>query len=313
MKNKKAFEMNFAWIFSIIVGAAILFLAIYAASQVIKTERYKIDTQTATKLSILLDPLETSLESGISEVVRFSSETRIYNDKCYTYGNFGEQSIGVSVSSGVGEKWQKPAYGEPQHNKYIFSNSIEQGEEFVVFSKALKLPFKVSDLIFFSGKEYCFVQSPGEIKSELQGLGLTNINFTETKSNCPENSEKVCFTGSGCDISVYSDYEFETGHVDKGGKSLYYTGPLIYGTFFSSPEVYECNVKRLLNRLINLCFIYKDKIEILERKDCSSLLDSHLNEMINLARNGTSQDLLLIQEKAQEIERIDNTAECRIF
>ena len=63
MKNKKALEMSFAWIFAIIAGIVILFLAIYATSQFIKTRRYEIDIQTAAKLAILLDPLETSLEA----------------------------------------------------------------------------------------------------------------------------------------------------------------------------------------------------------------------------------------------------------
>ena len=314
MKNKKAFEMSFAWIFAIIAGIAILFLAIYATSQFIKTRRYEIDIQTAAKLAILLDPLETSLEAGKSSVIGFSSEARIYNDKCKDYGNFGEQKIGVTVNSGVGGKWQEPAYSKPFYNKYIFSDEIEQNKEFYVFSKPLKMPFKISDLIFFSGQEYCFIMSPGDIEDELQDLNIKNAHFTDKKSNCSENSKKVCFgQSSGCDIAVYgSGYEFESGYVAKEGKNLYYVGPLIYGAIFSSPEVYECNVKRLMLRLVNLCLIYKDKIEILEKKECNSLLDSHLNELINLARTDSPQ-LSAVKDKADEIDIINNAAVCKVF
>ncbi len=314
MKDKKAFEMNFAWIFSIIAGSAILFLAIYAASQIIETQGGEIDTKTSAKLSILLDPLETSLEEGKSSVISFSSETRIYNDKCYTYGNFGEQSIGVVSKEGLRGKWSAPSYAKPQYNKYIFSEEIEQNEEFYVFSQPFKMPFKVSDLIFILGQDYCFIQAPEKIKDDLEGLGIKNAQFTDKKENCSENSQKVCFSSSaGCDIAVYSDnYEFDSGYVNKKGKTLYYAGPLIYGTIFSSPEVYECNVKRLMLRLVNLCLMYKDKIEMLERKECSSVLDSHLTEMINLASSNSSQ-LVVIQEKAEEIEMINNAAVCKIF
>ncbi len=314
MKNKKAFEMSFAWIFSIIAGIAILFIAIYATTQFIETRKYEMDIQTALKMAILLDPLETSLESGKSSIISFSSETRIYNDKCYTYGNFGEQSIGISEKSGVGKQWPEPAYGKPQYNKYIFSNSVEEGKEFSVFTKPFNMPFKVSDLIFLPGKKYCFVHAPNDIKDELESLNLKNLHFTDKKSNCSQESKTVCFSTSGCKINVYgNDYEFSSGFVSKEGKSLYYTGPLIYAAIFSSPEVYECNVKRLMLRLANLCLVYKDEIKILESKGCSSLLDSHLSEMISLTNLNSSQNLLLIQEKADEIEQINNAAVCKVF
>lgn len=261
IKDKKGLEMSFAWLFAIIAGIAILFIAIYATSQFIKTRRTEIDAQTTTKLAILLDPLETSLESGKSSLLSFDSETRVYN-KCASYGNFGEQSIGIAKSSRLGEKWQKPAYGKPQYNKYIFSQDVEQAKDFSVFVKPLNLPFKVSDLIIFSGQEYCFVQSPEETKDELQDLGIKNVYFTDRKNNCSETSKKVCFlSSSGCDISVYGDTavyggssDFSSGYVKNQGKTLYYTDDLMYAAIFSSPDIYECNVKRLMLRLVNLDF-----------------------------------------------------------
>lgn len=316
IEDKKGFEMSFAWLFAIIAGIAILFIAIYATSQFIKTRRTEIDVQTTAKLSILLDPLETSLEEGKSSLLSFNSETRIHNDKCYTYGNFGEQSIGISVSSGVGEKWQLPSYGKPQKNKYIFSDSLEENKEFSVFSKPFKMPFKISDLIIFSGQEYCLVQSPGEIKDELESLNIKNVNFTNIKSECHENSKKICFGQSaGCDIAVYGDnYDFSSGYVSKEGENMYYVDSLVYTALFSSPEVYECNVKRLMLRLANLCLVYKDKIKILEKKDCSSLLDRDLIELSNLASSlNSSRSLLLVQEKAQEIGQINEAAECKLY
>jgi hypothetical protein len=59
--NKQGIEMGFSWIFAIIVGVVILFLAIYTTTRIIGTSRYELDTETAKKISILIDPLETSL------------------------------------------------------------------------------------------------------------------------------------------------------------------------------------------------------------------------------------------------------------
>ena len=47
IKNKKALEMSFAWIFSIIVGGIIIIAAIYAASNFISQGEYKVNTETA--------------------------------------------------------------------------------------------------------------------------------------------------------------------------------------------------------------------------------------------------------------------------
>ena len=311
MKNKKGLEMSFSWIFAIIAGIAILFIAIYATSHFIKTRRTEIDIQTAAKLAILIDPLETGLESGKSSLLSFDSETRIYN-KCESYGNFGEQKIGIAKSSRIGEKWQEPAYGKPQYNKYIFSQDIEEAKEFYIISKPLNLPFKISDIIIFSGRGYCFIESPEDIKDELEDLGIKNINFTDKKSECSDKSTKVCFGQSaGCDIAVYGDsYDFSSGYVKTQGKELEYVDDLLYAAIFSSPDIYECNIKRLMLRLVNLCLIYKDKIKILERKECNSLLDSHLSEMMSLAN---TNNVLTIKEKADEIAQINEAAECRVY
>ena len=53
MLGKRGFEFSFAWIFAVVVGAFILVLAIYAATQIIATEKYNLNTQTAAQLTII--------------------------------------------------------------------------------------------------------------------------------------------------------------------------------------------------------------------------------------------------------------------
>ena len=310
-ESKKAFEMSFAWMFAIIAGAVILFLAIYFASKMISSERYSVDAQTSAQLSILLDPLETSVEAGKASTIRFNKEMRIYNDKCDVSGNFGYQEIGTTAQSGLGEKWQEPAYGKELYNKYLFSQEIEQGKEFFVFSMPFEFPFKISDLIVFSADKYCFLEATNNIKDGLEGLNLQGVMFTDNKNNCSEGSKIVCFgQSSGCDIAVYE------GSVVKGGDFLYYTGNLVYAALFASPEVYECNVKRLINlRLVNLALVYKDKIDFVQQRGCDSLLEIPLTNLINSARSlNSSQDLLALQATSvDEINRINENAVCKIY
>ena len=109
-------------------------------------------------------------------------------------------------------------------------------------------------------KEYCFINSE-DLRNRVSGH---RIFF----GNCSQNSVKVCFeSASDCDIEVEGlcddyrcDSEYDYGYVVKNNIRLYYVGDLLYGAIFSSPEIYECNVKRLMKRLIQQALIYKDEI-----------------------------------------------------
>ena len=84
--NKKAYlQISFAWLFAIIVGAFILFLAIYGVTKLIKTEETTQEARTGKEISVLLNPLETSFETGKTTSLTLPIETRIYN-KCNNYG-----------------------------------------------------------------------------------------------------------------------------------------------------------------------------------------------------------------------------------
>jgi hypothetical protein len=307
--RKKAFEMNFAMVFSIIAGAAILFLAIYFATRFAGVGETGTNARIAAKVSILIDPLETNIGETRSSLISFGSEARIYN-QCEEEGSFGEQTIGVASSKSRG-RWDKPTYGKPQYNKYLFSNETEEGKDISVFVKPFEMPFKVSDIIIFISQDYCFISAPEDIKDELEDMNIKKFQFTDKKSNCSESSSKVCFgSSSGCDISVYGEYNFKSGYVSKDGEKLEYVGPLLYAAIFSSPEVYNCNVERLKKRLVNLCSIYKDEIKVLEKKGCNSNLASSLDEIINLAVNS---NLAALQAKADEMRIINGAADCKLW
>src|SRR3990172_1684542 len=124
MKNRKGLEFSFGWLFALIVGAAILFLAIYAAVKLISTERTAQETGAAKQLEIILTPVETGYESGKSiPPIVFPTLTRVYNN-CSPVGNFGEQSIRVSSSLTEGKNWQEEGFPIKSYNKYIFSPSM---------------------------------------------------------------------------------------------------------------------------------------------------------------------------------------------
>ena len=130
-----------------------------------------------------------------------------------------------------------------------------------------------------------------------------------------ENIKNVCFAGGSCDISVncYED-SCEGGSIRKDGKEIIFTGGLLYGAIFGSYENYDCNAKRLMNRLSELSNIYKEKAVFISGRGCTTGLEEDMNNLGALAgKYKKLQDLNAIQEKAMEIEEKNRNLECQLF
>lgn len=301
-------EFSFTWVFALIVGAIILLLAIIIVNNVNDVGQTKIDAETATQLGIILNPLETGLEESKSTSIIFPSETRI-NNRCESEGNFGRQVI--SIQQKMFNKWTETDIEVYFENKYIFSEAISEGKEFYVFSKRLEMPFKVTSLMYIIPKEktYCFVDSPQDIKRELQNLNQENIKF----ENCTNEDVRVCFNNLGCEIGV--SYDDSEGYVEKNREKLYFSNDeFMYGAIFSDKEIYECQVKRVMKRLGSLSKIYQDKSTLVSRKNCQTDLNSELLIMESLA-NGfqSSQDLSVIQIIADQLDSRNQISLCKLW
>lgn len=96
IKNKKgAFEFSFAWVFAIIAGMFILFLAIYGVTKFTNLEKTSTNAQSAMDIGILTNPLESSFETEKRSMITTPSETRIYTS-CSNTSSFGKQIIRTS-------------------------------------------------------------------------------------------------------------------------------------------------------------------------------------------------------------------------
>ena len=320
--NKKAFEFSFGWLFAIIVGAVIIFLAVYAATKLVGTERTKQDAELGKKLGIILTPLETGLETGVATKLSLPIETRIYND-CSPYGNFGVQKISATTSSGIGEKWQEPKISSTFPNKYLFSEKMIQGKGFIVFSKPFEMPFKIANLIYIwpETEKFCFVNPPGEIEDELKDLiegnsllkNTGSINIASSPRECSSLSKKVCFTTTGCDIDV--SYDGKSIKKKSLNRVFFETDALLYGAIFASPELYECQVKRLMKRASELSMLYYSKSTFLSPKGCGTALEPELILYSNktfLLNN--SFDLRVIHINSETIRKANNElSDCKLY
>ena len=75
----KLAQFNFAWIFAILIGAAILLFAIFGAMKTGDTAKLQSNTEIAKQISILTDPLQAGFSEGSFGSISFQKETRIRN------------------------------------------------------------------------------------------------------------------------------------------------------------------------------------------------------------------------------------------
>ncbi|MBS3071226.1 hypothetical protein J4407_02925 [Candidatus Pacearchaeota archaeon] len=308
MKQKRGLQISFAWLFAIIVGAIILFLAIYTSIQIIETEETALDAQTAKEISILLNPLETGFETGTSNSVIVPTETRIYN-RCSNEGFFGRQIIKVSQQN-FGE-WTETDIDIGFENKYIFSGNFEEGKKFFLFSKPFEFPFKVADLIYLtsSEKKYCFIEPPESISDEISNLNQENLIL----ENCLINSIRVCFnSGNNCDVEV----SYNGKYLDKNNERMYfYSDSLMYAAVFSDKEVYECQLERIMQKAEQLSKLYVDKSNLIAGEGCSTNLIQDLNEISSL--EGSFSDSVDLDgymiNLAENIESKNKVINCRLW
>jgi hypothetical protein len=323
--NKKGFEMNFSWMFAIMVGVIILFLAVFFATQILEVGEQEINTKTAKALGNILNPLLTSLESGKSDSIPLNKETRIYTS-CSLSGDFGSNSFQVSEKTDFGgREWSdRGVRVSAPINQYLFSEEMieTKNKELYFLIMPFNMPFKVGDIMVWHTKQYCFVGAPREIEQEIRGLaGERNLAVEESLDNCNPGSVKVCFErGNGCDILVKDECnragckDFEEGRVVKDGSSVFYVGNLMYGAIFSSEENYECGVNRLIIRLNKLSKIYKEKAQMASIRGCGSGLMEDIDELIIFSENYQNlEDLRAIKIKGEEIERKNEENICELF
>ncbi|MBI3334415.1 hypothetical protein HYZ97_02925 [Candidatus Pacearchaeota archaeon] len=319
--KKGGFEFSFTWIFSLLVGAAVIALAIYGVSKLIGTERTVQDTQMAQELQIILSPLHTSVESGNRpKTLTFPSETRM-TVSCSSKQPFGEQRISIASRSALGEEWQSAGVENVIRGQYLFSEKILQGREIHVLVQPFFFPYKVTDSISIWSGDYCFVNPERNVEEILGGTGLnvTSIRMVDALSQCSRNSTRVCFvhsdgsTGStqGCDTVVNTALQ----QVKKKGKIIYYEGSLLYGAIFSDPEVYECTVQRVMLKTQELAGIYAEKSNLLSgmSNGCSSALGSLVQGYQQTARINNSRELSRVEFAAAQLARQQQPLLCALW
>ena len=291
--SKRSFDMPFSWLFAMIAGAFILFIAIYAATKFTSTGGQIASSESAKMIANLLNPAVSGIASSYTLApLKFNKETRIHfscEEKTSNSPIFGRQIIAFSEQSGFLSKWSAPGLNISRYNKYVFADNVEQGKTFYILVRPFYTGFKVDDLIMMSSKDYCFIAPPENIREEIDMMGAKNINSSNTIKECKKGSVSVCFNSENsfsageCNVTISGECSeswcsnvYEMGTVVKNGITLNYAGNLMYAAIFSSPKIYNCNMVRLGNKIDQLSTLYSEKITIMKMRDCTSNTESDL-------------------------------------
>lgn len=280
-KRKKAQIPTFAWIFSIIVGAVFLFLAFFFVTQygkkVAEPERGAI---VESGISILTEPFLAvgSLVEAKSSILEFPANTHVEFD-C----NIDKDS---SVIKAKGVKEKTFSLVKNVHEKYIFSDTIitKSKENFFAFTMPMKQPFYIVTPIVIVTQNYCLVDFPYQYQTELErisgDINKAKYRFNFTEAACPSGYTSITLQNLGCMAGC------EYGIVG----SKYWFGNLIYPAVFTSEEVYNCNLDRILERMKILATLHMEKVKLLSNSGCSAgdLLNK-LNSLVS-AINDFKQD-----------------------
>jgi len=309
IKNKKG--MEFAWIFAIIVGAMILFLAFYFIGHQVLSNKTSQGTEEVHGLDILFNPFSYlgAMGAVTSKPIELPRASNLEFD-CDTNG-LGSDAI--IVDSGLTRNI---------YDKYIFSENFN-AKKIQTISMPFTMPWRVADLIFVfpSDKEYCFTNMPAELQNELELLNYSNFYFDIY--DCHENATRVCFSphGEQCDIHVVSPVDYTEGYVLKNGQKLYFVGrdySLLLGAIFSrDKDYYDCNVKRLAIRIGMEIQVYNEKQKALLEKGCSTTFGlDNLKTMaknIQTSKDVNENDLNDLKTAAENIENLNYNSGCSLF
>jgi hypothetical protein len=316
-KNGKGKGMiEFGWLFALIIGAIILLLALIFSRQLIQTETMKEEAALAAGLDILLNPFSSigGTTITLAKNITLPSKT-ILNWSCDLNYSIGRNKLIVTSESAFGK-----GLGSPEkviYNKYIFSPASTTAKQIFVLGKSLELPFRVDDAIYILDRPYCFVNAPSEIKEELEDVAVP-VKFVSAQGSCAPEEKKVCFGQLGqlgCDINVASTDGYESGAVTKEKSVNFATRTLLYAAIFSDPEIYDCNVQRLLRRLTNVTDIYLYKADQLLARGCETqnieVIEAELVALRTAA--ASASNINQVAEQAKVIAEKNRLLDCHVF
>ena len=269
MFNKKAFEIQFNWIFVLVAGALIL---LFFATVI---NRQRNVSETSTKATVLksIDAIITG--SGVS-----SDTTSIIG--------IPDSNIEISCNrisiGGVSKQYQ---------NLILFAPGSVQGDKLVAQTLSFEAPFKAANLMYLtSTKVRYIIIGNNQLANEINRLLPSDVRkdiVASSSSIRNENNYKVRFIVfdnsdlTGIDLTKFPNSDVTalkvTGTLEKGNIEFYkknrnswspkedsvYLGKasLLGAVYSDSLDVYKCNMKNTFSKLNLVTKVYHGRTTLL--------------------------------------------------
>jgi len=279
ISGKKAFELQFHWIFVLIAGALILAFFFSVAQ---KQRQY---SQEKLQLTLATD-IENIFTGAIAS--RGTAQTL----------PVPPQGIAFECSEGCSCEFRIEKAPRQFGDKAMFAPEILKDQEIVVWSLELKMPYRVINFLYLTNPniKYYFVhQEEGFSQSLLKQLTKNmpsllqyeNITVTELTSLKAEDYQHTKFVFLNVEPSVSLDESLEKKSfsgikVDQNGIAFYekddnkfsrikylsYVGlPSIYAAMFAQDHVmYECGLRTAFRKLAYVSLLYAERAAELQQK-----------------------------------------------
>ncbi|MFH1823095.1 MAG: hypothetical protein ABH817_00035 [archaeon] len=279
MHNKKA-AIQFAWIFAVIIGALVLFLAFYFIGTNVERSGETEQTVLTQGFDTILNPFSYvgAMGAAMARIIELPKPQDI-NFTCEKDSSFGSMTMVLS----------KETKGLPKtiNDKYIFSRNLENTKQVLAISMPLKLPWRVADIIVFvpMKNKYCIKNSGSDLKKLLTDLTENIDSGRFVFDNCDPENVKITL-----DRTLPDELQLASA--------------------FSDPDIYECNVIRLKKRLGKQVDIYNGKIRSLIAAGCNMNIDLNLLE---IEAGKANKDVETLVNLADSIARLNKIGSCSLF
>ena len=274
--NKKAFEMQFNWIFVLVAGAAILlFFAVVVVKQ-------KNVADTSTKATVL-----KSVEAIIAGTSVSTDTTNLIN--------IPNSNIEIScnrISLGTVSK---------QHeNIILFAPSLVKGDRLITQTLSFSTPYRAANLLYMTSPQLMYIiigstslakevnkTLPSELKKEFYAaapdIKSSNnykikfvvfgdmIEFPAQLAKMPDSDVSAIRVNGDIEKGIVEFWQKDGSSWQAKGSSAYIGKPSLIGAVYSDTlESYECNMHNVFSRLRLVTKIYIDRTKSLGKESSST-------------------------------------------
>lgn len=325
MMNKKAFEMQFNWIFVLVAGAAIL---LFFTAVVVKQ---KSVSETSTKATVL-----KSIEAIITGASVSTDTTNI----------IGIPNSNIEVGCG---RVSVGAVSKQFQSLILYAPSVIKGDKLITQTLAFNAPYRATNLLFVTSPQlrYTLIGNnnlakeinkslPSELKKEFYmakpevknsnnykvRLVLFDdmIDFPKELAKMPDSDVTAVKVTGGIEKGGIEFYQKDGNSWLFKGRSAYFGKSSLIGAVYADTlETYECNMQSAFYRLNIVTKIYAERAKKLlqaglskREVECNQFYNNaitQLNQISSASSSFNEENVNTIMESSKSLANENKNAQ----